>query len=357
MSFISKEIPTWTIDWVNKVFTLLNTPDYIDDIFMDGAIYVSFTVLWNQITLTDAPTVSLYVDYEDSTAPVNPQTDLIWGDVKEQIWVNLWQTSSSTVFSNSILDAEMNSLVSDIYRGRVQNPLTQKIYRAGALNFIDWFTRFRYIESTILTAALTMWDTVAEMSTVWLLDAWVVLIGWDIITYTSKTDTQIEWISWQTINHLAADRVLPLYLMPEAMDKPTKVEFIVKSTDNTKVELELDNTTSFDKYYQILKEWTNTYIKVVWLDDTEVVEIEYIKKHTNITDDATTFPIPDMYWLSVVANILSWKLWYGKWIPNSEQQLMIWFTTLQSFYQYYTNEINIIKQSLRAKSYGFKSVR
>ena len=63
MAVIRKEVPTWTIDGVNKVFTLLNTPKYIDDIFMDWAIYTTYSLVGKVITLIDAPETSIYVDY------------------------------------------------------------------------------------------------------------------------------------------------------------------------------------------------------------------------------------------------------------------------------------------------------
>jgi len=357
MTFIAKEVPTWDIDGVNKVFTLLNTPDYIDDIFIDGAIYTSFSISWTQITLTDAPTLSIFVDYTLASTTVQEDTTITWGVVKSQILTNLWQTSDSTNFSNNVLDAAMNSLVSDIYRGRVQSVLDKEKYRAWKLWFIDWFTKFRYIPSTKLTAELNLWDTIAEMNTTNLLTAWVVNIGWDVITYTSKTDTQIEGVTWQTIKHLITDVVLPLYKMPTEMDKPTKVEFVVKNTDNKKLPLPLDNTDLYRKYYQMTRVWNDIYLKVIWLETDQIVEVDYIKRHTNVTDNNTLFPITDQYWLSVVANIVSWTLglWYK--LPDSKEQLSIWYTNLQSMFQYFTNEENVIKQSIKPQSYWYRSIR
>jgi len=61
--FISNETPTGTIDWVNKVFTTSQNIDQIDDIWIDWAPYFNYTFIWNTVTLTDAPTVSIYIDY------------------------------------------------------------------------------------------------------------------------------------------------------------------------------------------------------------------------------------------------------------------------------------------------------
>ena len=349
MASILKETPTWVIDGNNKIFTLLNEPDYIDDLFFDWAIYVSFTLVGKVITLTDAPTLSLFVDYETTITTVNPQTDLKWGDIKEQIWVNLWQTANSTTFSDAIVNNEMNWLVSDIYRGRVQNPLNWKIYRAGQLNFINWLTSFRTVNDTKLTAELNPWDIVVEMSTIWLTASGTVLIGWDIISYTNKTDSQIEWITGATIKHLVSETATTIYKMPDEFDKPTTANYI--SNDNSSSEILFNPEWNIAYYFQVIKDVNYTsYIKVVWLLDDSIIRMNYIKTHAKITDSETKFPLPDLYGYSVVANIVAWKLGYTKSMPNSEQQLMMWFSTLQSFYQFYTSDINVIKQSIQIQT-------
>ena len=64
MPFISDEIPSGIINSVNNVFTLSQTISQIDDVIVDGADYAgNVTVAGNQITLADAPTSSIYVDY------------------------------------------------------------------------------------------------------------------------------------------------------------------------------------------------------------------------------------------------------------------------------------------------------
>lgn len=70
MAFISKETPTGTIDGANTTFDTVNSINQIDDVWVDGAIYLGTVTLdgGTQFTLADAPTVSLEVDYW-STAP------------------------------------------------------------------------------------------------------------------------------------------------------------------------------------------------------------------------------------------------------------------------------------------------
>jgi len=63
MAFISKETPSGLINGVNTTFTLANTAYQIDDIWVDGAIYETYTLSGNTLTLSNAPTISILVDY------------------------------------------------------------------------------------------------------------------------------------------------------------------------------------------------------------------------------------------------------------------------------------------------------
>lgn len=70
--FYPKEVPSGTVDGANKTFELANVINTIDDVFVDGNIYLgSITKTGEkQITLADAPTLTIYVDYFDKTLPL-----------------------------------------------------------------------------------------------------------------------------------------------------------------------------------------------------------------------------------------------------------------------------------------------
>ena len=67
MSFVSKEVPTGAINGINKTYLLLNPVDYINEIFVDGVVYTTFSLVGNVLTLTDAPSASIFVDYYTGT--------------------------------------------------------------------------------------------------------------------------------------------------------------------------------------------------------------------------------------------------------------------------------------------------
>lgn len=66
MRTIPNVIPSWAIDWVNKIFTLPNPIIEIVDAVFDWVEYFDFTFSWNTITLDDAPTATFRVDYVTS---------------------------------------------------------------------------------------------------------------------------------------------------------------------------------------------------------------------------------------------------------------------------------------------------
>ena len=235
MTFIWKEVPTWTIDWVNNVFTLLNDVDYIDDIFVDWAIYTTYTRSWKVLTLSDAPVVAILVDYHTWTATTPVTTDCTYWDIKTKVWSLLGQLSSSTNFNESIIWAEINARAREIWKGKVINKLNPwQYFRAWRLYFRDKSLSKRIKSGGTLSADLWVWDVTATLTdTTNLLSSWYVEIWWDTIKYTWKTSTTITWISWQTIDHLATEKVIQLYEMPVNMHKPSKVEYIVKWADTS----------------------------------------------------------------------------------------------------------------------------
>lgn len=66
INFIYRETPTWAINWVNKVYTLANTIDKLEEVYVWEAPYRTIdTVAWNQVTLHEAvPTwETISIDY------------------------------------------------------------------------------------------------------------------------------------------------------------------------------------------------------------------------------------------------------------------------------------------------------
>lgn len=76
--YIYKEVPSGAVDGLNKVFVLANTIRQIANVWVDGGIYLGGVAVTfsNTITLDDAPTTSIFVDYwEDVSTGTSPSAD------------------------------------------------------------------------------------------------------------------------------------------------------------------------------------------------------------------------------------------------------------------------------------------
>jgi len=349
MTSIKKEIPTWTIDWNNKTFTLANIPSQVDDLWLDWAIYVDFIINWNILTLTDAPTYNLFIDYDiASVNPITTSQDTFW-DIKQEIWDLLWQTSNSTTFSSAKLWKKINSKIKEVLRWRITSLLDlNRIYRCWAISFMTNTFYIRTAWMNVMTDVLNVWDTEAICSTVNLYPAWYVMINWEIIKYTSLTSTTLEWVSWNVIKHYGGEKITQLYEMPWDMEKPNEVYYM---SWNEKIEIPFSDTETPWVCYNII--WTKKLLKIIWLEYNKIIRIDYTKVLYNLVNDTDLCVLPDNYGTEVIAPLIAGNYALTRGIPTAQSILLNWYTNLQNMYQFFTNKITITKQSIKPQSYKF----
>ena len=347
MAQIRKEIPSWLINGVNKVFTLLNDVESIDDIFWDGGIYTDFTRVGNVLTFSDAPTYTVFVDYESKPSVLPIDTTLTFWDVKSTIWRRLWQKSTSVNFSSEVLQDEINALMESIYRGRVVDLTTKQLYRAGRLSFLESYHAFRISGQPIVTAEVNIGDTNIEMDTTNILWAGYLLIWGDYIKYTSITPTSIEWVSGITMTHNVGDRGIQLYEMPLNYDVMLDIDK-VSYTSTIAVYTPLFNKVQ----YEIIRINGVPLIDIQGLSQGDIVRTHYNQKYTYITDDAVDFPLPDMYGNSVVADIVAGQLGYEKMLPHAVWNLTKWYAKLREMFAFYCVDVKELNQKLRPTPYN-----
>jgi len=115
MAFISKEVPAWAIDWVNKIYTFTNPISQLDDVWVDWAIYTNVTVTWTYtILLVDAPTISIVVDYYDTPA-TNPPTGKFLVSELRTLWERYQQNNDFPDISDANFIDFANDLNLDYY--------------------------------------------------------------------------------------------------------------------------------------------------------------------------------------------------------------------------------------------------
>jgi hypothetical protein len=353
--YIVKEIPTWAINWVNKVFTLLNTPSQVDDVFVNGLVTTAYTLVWSVITFTTAPIYSVLVDYTTWTTTAIDYWQDTFIDIKNEIWDLLWTTSASTIFTSAKIWKKINAKIMEVSRWRITSLINpQTIYKSWKLDFLDEKIGFRIQGWWILTAILNIWDITGYLDTTNIYPAWYLQIGWDVVKYTWVTPTTITWVIWQTVEHLVADTCIQLYQMPTDFER---VKIVNKVVNWYNFEIPFDASESLTICYTIYKYWDTQLIKIKWLTVDDLINIEYTKRIYDLVNDADLCILPNYYWTKVIAPLVAWEYALQRWIPNYQWVLSSWYTGLQNMYQFYCNPTNDNRTVIKAKAYNFNSLR
>lgn len=348
MAYIPSEVPSWVINGINKIFTLLNDVDYIVLLTFDGATYVDYTRDWKVITLSDAPTSSIYVSYytADSIVPIVTNTKL--SDVKTKIWRLLWVQPESGNFSSEILTEEINDVMSDIWRGNIVNRLTSKIMSSWGMYFQENYYSFRISKQSSITADVAIDDTSISMATDGMnAQGWIMLWG-DYIQYTSKTDTSIEWVSGITTTHNSGATVIQLYAMPENYDiiiEMDEVNYQYSGVRYTPIDLEW--IVKFDA----IRVWSVPLLKIDGLTYNTIIRTKYSTKYVDVTDDSADFPLPDRYGTNCIAYIVAGQMWYDKMMLQAERNLKTGYDNLLQMWNFYTKKTQS-KTKIRPKAYS-----
>lgn len=354
---IANEIPSGVIDWVNKVFTFSNNIDEIVTLVYDGAEYTNFvvdSVNKKQVTLIDAPKYEVYADYYPTTSDISYDSDITFWGIKNRIWDLLGQTGNSTNFRDEILSSKINNVARRVLKWRITSLLNpNKIYRSWKLWFLDNTINLRIKAWSILSEELALWDDTLKCTTSDLLPSWYVYIGKDVISYTGIDSEGLVGVSGQTVSHLVGEKVIQLYEMPVNMDKPNKMNKIIGDRE---AEIPL-YTWQERTYYDIVRTWSVVLLDIVWLCNNDLVQVDYISRYIDMTDNSDINPLPETYWIDVLAYLSAGELAYEKKLANSGELLNMAYANLQNMYQDYTNQTNVITQSIKPRSYKFNSVR
>lgn len=355
MAVIKKEVPTGAIDGSNKTFVLANFPFQIDDVFMDGAIYTTFSLSGQVLTLADAPTSSLFVDYSTAEENVPVFGEVTLGEIKAEVWTLLGQKPTSTTFSDARVQSKINSVIKQIWRGRVTSVLDPRTtYRAGRLPFTEIRAPYVFRSPAKLSAPFAVGDTVLHCDATRFTTNGHVLIGGEVFSYTGKTDDSLTGVSGGLVPHLATEVVSQLLPFPVDAEKPKSVFAVFES--GSSVEIPYDGTNPHVVGFDIVRSGESSFLSVRNLSDNSGISAVFLRKCYDLTLDTELCPIPQDYGLTVVATLVAGELGYLHGLPNSQQHLMTGYVRLQNLFQFYTNDTAFVRQSIRPVSYGYATV-
>lgn len=273
-------------------------------------------------------------------------------DIKTIVWDLLGTNNNSTNFSSTKIWKKINAKIREVLRWRVKSLLDpMRVYWIWKISFMEWKTSLRTLSWWALTSDLEIVDTTLDTSTTYLNTSWYVEIWGEIITYTWKTSTSLTWVSWQTAVHKVWDTVIQLYTMPSDLEQ-------INSVFYTWVwEIPYSEDENMTIFYTVYKQWTDNLLKIVWLNNDQLINISYTKLVSDLVTDEDECLLPDEYWEDVIWPLVAWEYALKYNLPTSQAILIDWYWQLQTFYQFYSKNIRITKRNIKAIPYKFNSIR
>lgn len=213
-SLIYDEALSGEVNWVNKTFTTVYPIDKVDELRVSSIPYTNFTVNGRYVILNDAPIVSQWaprIDYyrEDS----NVWTIDSWvtmEQLRSSIYTRLGQTITSLQYPKELVDEYIREWV-----GRVSKLKRDKRKRS-VFTFhkaADWLI------ASVTWSNINIWTTSKFLPSQWN----AVVDGWNYINYAYKTATDIQWISWLSVEDIEWKAIVFGYRLPHWVDKISEV--------------------------------------------------------------------------------------------------------------------------------------
>lgn len=204
-NYIFGETASWVVNGVNTSFTLVNEIDRIEEIYLGGASYRSFSFSGSTITLTDAPTTETWapvVDYWQTSTYTTPGSVTFW-NVIDDVYLRLSQERTSRQFPLTLVKTYINEGIR-VLNNYKQNP-KDKI-GSYSFNKAPDFTVSSYSATQLLSWAITA--TVPSSGK-------AIVKYWDVVDYTSRT----AWVSLNGltnlgITYIAWDKISVWYALP-----------------------------------------------------------------------------------------------------------------------------------------------
>lgn len=272
-------------------------------------------------------------------------------EIKTKIWDEMVQNSSSSTYNSNKLNAMIDEVSEQIVDKQVYNEFTNAYVQISDLPFINGITAFDFISNPVTTAEVNVGDTEINCVTDDLPATGTIKLEWDIITYTSKSATQLLDVTGILLKHTAGTTVRLLYDAPADFGKPLKFYKVVNGEEQeVRGKWEGDSLVT---YYDTIYSWDNTYIQV-----SNNVQwgyyIKYAKSYTYMTDDTDVSIFPDDIALNSLVFISA-----GRMIKDQQLRVQLltkgyWNLTVAS--NKYNNQSGKTKKP-RWKRFWFNSIR
>ena len=355
---VSNEVPSWAIDWSNKTFTTVNGMLSVVSLSIDGAEYYSYTFSWSTLTLTDAPTVSIRVDYIGVWSSSNPALNIVTlRDLLVATYKVLWEPSDSLNYEETdVATPVINRIVDQICKWVYINPSNEKRYQSGDLPFLRRDHFVQWVKPLGIGGAITTTSTEIDVATSTYATSGSVLVGNDIIDYNNKSSTQLLEVNNIGIGHNAGEKVYQLYPLPSWISLPFTV-FQLGSSGEREYEIPFNDyrypAESSINFTIITKVDGTNLLHVVWVGDKRI-QLVYYANSTDMTEPASTCSIPDDFSMNIIPSLAAWEILRdNEELDDAVGKLNKWCYKLDAMYSYYSKMIKRSRSTIKVRNSGF----
>ena len=270
---------------------------------------------------------------------------------KTKTWDEMVQKSTSTTYNDTKVGNMINEVWQQIIDKQVYNELTNTYIQISDLPFNNGLTAFTIISNPVLTADVDIVDVTIDCVTTDLEDDGSVMIGWDIISYTSKSATQLIWVTGILLPHYSWAVVTKLYEAPADFNKPLDFYSVTDWKNNSiRWKWEAEDLAVF---YNTISFWDKIFI-ITSSNVQGGYYLKYAKSYTSLTSDSASSIFPADIADNVIPFIAGWRMIKD---PDLRGQLLAkWYGNLTIAANKYNNQSWTTKKP-RWKRFWFSSIQ
>ena len=265
-------------------------------------------------------------------------------EILKEVYLLIWEPSDSTGdFWAKRINSDINIYQDKIIKWNIKSEVDGTMYKAPDLRFMRKKSFITWHSPVKLTTKVETTDTTIYFDALNFESSGYLVIEWDVIQYTGKTDTTITGCSWIDTTHAVSKKVRQVYLVPATSWRVFGVELIGDTSwKNFLDEKDFRSDKDFNRYYTILGDLADTtseFVDIHWYSNNDRFMIHYYEKATSMSLDASTTDLPDDYWKFVLAPLVAGSILYY----TDEQALGIGllkkaYSNLETFYSQYAEK-------------------
>lgn len=261
-------------------------------------------------------------------------TNNILSEVYEEVYDLMGERTTSTTYNILSAVSLINRYIEKICSWFVVSLLNKEDkYIAWNLKFLERIIYCKNISPTSITVETTNWCSEITINTSSYPNSGSFVINGEIWTYTSKSPTQLLWVTGITTNHIVWSTLYLIFALPSTVSKP----FQVYDINGYEIEAQDFRFNEKTTSYTVITDDNNIdYIRFnnCPLGNTLVRYYKTPSKLTFSTDDNTEIDIPWSYGLTMIAPLVAWHMKYTQWeeIDLATANLTAWYAALEEFY-------------------------